>query len=212
MDWLLEQLALTSVWELIAVVLALAYLLLAARQNQLCWLMAFISCGIYSQLMFSAHLYLETFLQICYVVLAVYGWWQWQYGAGKAATEQGVVSQARFSARWHLNSCVMLAVVAAVVALLAAEFTDADAVWLDSFTTVFSLFATWLLTRKAIENWWYWLVIDSVYIYLYASKGFVVTAGLFVIYVMLVIYAIWQWRTTQTEPVQDTTEACKQNG
>lgn len=106
MAWLVEQLALTSVWELVAVVLALAYLLLAARQNQLCWVMAFISCAIYTRLMFSAQLYLETFLQICYVLLAVYGWWQWQYGAvglplSKAwLVSRGLVRAGICAARW----------------------------------------------------------------------------------------------------------------
>lgn len=215
MHALLDALALTSVWELAAVILALAYLLLAAKQSQWCWLAAFISCAIYVQLMFSARLYLETLLQISYVILAVYGWWQWQYGAGKTATEQGEVSRSQFSLGWHLKAIGLTSTISVLVALLAARYTDAEAVWLDSFTTVFSLFATWLLTRKAIENWWYWLVIDSAYIYLYWSKGFTATAGLFVIYVLLVIYAIYQWRRQQQVPsitIQDETRKCRQSG
>jgi len=215
MESLLDTLALTSPLELIAVILALAYLVLAARQSQWCWLAAFISCALYVQLMFAARLYLETLLQFCYVILAVYGWWQWQYGAGRSATEQGDIGRPQFSLWWHVRAIGLTSTVATLVALLAARYTDAEAVWLDSFTTVFSLFATWLLTRKAIENWWYWLVIDTAYIYLYLSKGFTATAGLFALYVLLVIYAIFQWRRQQSAPltsIQDETKKCRQSG
>src|SRR5690554_513726 len=102
---------------------------------------------------------------------------------------------------------LLMASISVLVALLLARYTDADAVWLDSFTTVFSLFATWLLTRKLFSNWLYWLVIDGVYVYLYASKGFVATGGLYVVYLVLVLYAMWQWqRQQQPEP------ACCNNG
>lgn len=201
MQWWLDQLSLTSGWELLGVALAIVYLLLAARQNQACWAAAFISCVIYTQLMYSANLLMEAFLQACYVVLAVYGWWQWQYGAGKTASAEGDVGQPQYSWAWHLRAIGLLSIVAALAAWLLARYTQAEAVWLDSFTTVFSLFATWLLTRKAIENWWYWLVIDSLYVYLYISKGFIATGLLFALYVVLVIYAIWQWRQREPQAV-----------
>lgn len=197
MAWILENLARTSPIELLAIVLALAYLVLAAHQSQWCWLAAAVSCSIYAELMWSVRLYMEAGLQIAYVGLAGYGWWQWRYGVGQRAAAQ----QAGYSWRWHAVMLLLMASISVLVALLLARYTDADAVWLDSFTTVFSLFATWLLTRKLFSNWLYWLVIDGVYVYLYASKGFVATGGLYVAYLVLVLYAMWQWqRQQQPEP------------
>jgi len=193
MTWLLEQLALTSPLEAVAVLLALVYLLLAAKQSQWCWLAAVLSCSIYAELMWSASLYMESALQLAYILLAGYGWWQWQYGAGQQHASQ----QHGFSWRWHMMMLIVMSSISTIVALALARYTDAEAVWLDSFTTVFSLFATWLLTRKLFATWWYWLGIDSVYVYLYASKGFVATSGLYLGYLILVLYAMRQWQRQQ---------------
>ncbi|CUA85625.1 nicotinamide riboside transporter PnuC [Pseudidiomarina woesei] len=186
--------------ELTAIVLALLYLLLAARQSLWCWLAGAISCAIYTYLMLGAQLYMEAALQAFYVVLAGYGWWQWRYGAatGDATEQEG------YSWRWHAVAIAILSLVAALCALLLQRYTAADQVWLDSFTTIFSLFATWLLTRKLYSNWLYWLVIDSVYIYLYAIKGFEKTSGLFAVYIVLILYAMWSWRRSQQEVCNNT--------
>lgn len=193
-----EQVMATSWLEWSAVVLAVAYLVLAAHQSLWCWFAAAVSCSIYTYLMWNAQLYMETVLQVIYVLLAGYGWWQWRYGAGRAAAQK--VAELNFV--WHLRWLAVLAFVAGAVALALERYTTADAVWLDSYTTVFSLFATWLLTRKQFANWWYWLVIDAVYVYLYASKVFVITDALYSLYLILVFYAMWQWQTAGTEQQQ----------
>ncbi|MGQ4277159.1 nicotinamide riboside transporter PnuC [Pseudidiomarina sp. E22-M8] len=198
-----QQVLATSWLEWLAVVLAIAYLILAAHQSLWCWLAAGMSCVIYTQLMFSAQLYMESILQVSYVALAIYGWWQWRYGKGQSdATEVR-----DFSWQWHLQWLLGLAIVASGIAWLLQTYTNADAVWLDTFTTVFSLFATWLLTRKQFSNWWYWLVIDAVYVYLYSSKGFVITGTLYLVYLILVVYAMRQWQSTQV-----VSEQCDNSG
>lgn len=203
MSLLLQQLAQTTPLEAVALLLALLYLLLAAHQSQWCWLAAAISCSIYADLMWGAKLYMEAGLQVAYVLLAGYGWWQWRYGQGRQQAQQ----QEGYAWHWHLRALLLWSGVSVLLALLLLRYTDAEAVWLDSFTTVFSLFATWLLTRKLLANWYYWLVIDTVYIYLYASKGFVATGGLYLLYLLLVLYAIVQWRR---QPTSDA--SCCNNG
>ena len=200
MEWLTALPWVSSVWELIALVLALAYLLLAAHQRQWCWLAAAVSCSIYAVIFWQARLYMEAVLQAIYIVMAGYGWWQWQQQANDDKSPSGVL----FNWRWHINQWLWLVPVAVVIALALQQFTDAEAVWLDTFTTCFSLLATWLIAQKAFETWWYWLIIDSVYVYLYWSKGFVATALLFVLYVILVVYAMYRWRADQqTELAMD---------
>ncbi|WP_198678680.1 nicotinamide riboside transporter PnuC [Idiomarina seosinensis] len=189
---LIDQLLLSSVWELIALLLALAYLLFAAHQRQWCWLAAGISCTIYAIIFWQARLYMEALLQVFYIVMAGYGWWQWQKSV--IATEG---PKRKFNWRWHALQWAWVIPAGTIIAILLDVYTDADAVWLDTYTTLFSLLATWLITQKAYETWWYWLVIDSVYVYLYWSKGFVATALLFVVYVILVVYAMYRWRADQ---------------
>src|SRR5690554_4211508 len=186
--------------ELTAIIFALLYLGLAARQSVWCWLAGAISCSIYTYLMYGAQLYMEAILQAIYVVIAGYGYWQWRYGAAQAEASQ----QIGYSWRWHAIAVLLLAAIASFFAVLLGRYTQADQVWLDSFTTVFSLFATWLLTRKLFSNWVYWLVIDSVYIYLYFIKGFEQTSGLFAIYVVLIIYAMWNWQRGKKDLCSNT--------
>ena len=75
-----------------------------------------------------------------------------------------------------------------------ANYTKADFAYLDTFTTVFAVFATYMLTKKVLENWLYWVIIDSVSIYIYINKGFYLTAILFVVYTILAIFAFKQWK------------------
>ena len=78
---------------------------------------------------------------------------------------------------------------------------DAALPWLDSFTTVAAVVATWMVARKIFENWLYWFVIDSVSIYLYLSRDLPLTAILFAGYlVMIVIGSLRWWRTYQQQP------------
>lgn len=186
--------------ELTAIIFALLYLGLAARQSVWCWLAGAISCSIYTYLMYGAQLYMEAILQAIYVVIAGYGFWQWRCGEAQVQASE----QIGYSWRWHAVAIVILAVVASLCAVILGRFTAADQVWLDSFTTVYSLFATWLLTRKLFSNWVYWLVIDSVYVYLYAIKGFEKTSGLFAIYIVLILYAMWNWRRSQKDLCSST--------
>jgi nicotinamide mononucleotide transporter len=198
---LMDQLMLSSFWELGALLLALAYLVLAAHQRQGCWLAAAVSCCVYASIFWDAKLYMESLLQVIYVIMAGYGWWQWrQQGTAIEENQRGH----HYSFKWHFKQWVWVSVVAVVTALLLQNYTDADAVWLDTFTTAFSLLATYLVTKKAMETWWYWLVIDSVYVYLYLSKGFVATAMLFVLYLVLVVYAMYRWRVDDGPAVQTT--------
>ncbi|RUO80040.1 nicotinamide mononucleotide transporter [Idiomarina tyrosinivorans] len=188
-DWWQSLLFATTWYEWLALILALAYLVLAAHQKQLCWYAAALSCAIYSVMFWQGRLYMEAILQVIYIVLAGYGWWQWH----RLEAETDEPQSLSLSWRWHLAQWAWLIPVAVATVILLRTFTDADQVWLDTFTTVFSLLATWLVAKKVFATWWYWLVIDSVYVYLYIVKGFYATALLFVVYVLLVLYAMWRW-------------------
>jgi len=178
-----------SVAELVAVVLAVAYLLLAIRQNIWCWAAALCSSEIYLWLFFDARLYMESALQIFYVAMAVYGWYQWKRG-GDDGRGLHIVT-------WRIRTHAL--VIGGVLILSAGvgwAMTATDAVfpYLDSFTTVAAVVTTYMVTRKVLENWVYWFVIDSVAIYLYIARELYLTSALFVVYLMLVVVGFHRWR------------------
>lgn len=74
-----------------------------------------------------------------------------------------------------------------------ANYTPADFPYFDAATTVFAVFATFMVIKKVLENWLYWLVIDFVSIYIYLEKGLTPTAVLFGLYVILAAYGYYQW-------------------
>lgn len=182
----------SSVWELAAVILAVAYLLLAMKQNQWCWPAAFVSTAIYTVLFWESALLMESVLNAYYLLMAVYGWWAW-HQKSDSSTERTIVS---WQLSTHVKVIVGLSLVSALVGYLMATYTHADYAYLDAATTVFAVFTTWMVTQKVLENWLYWLVIDALSIYLYMAKSFNLTALLFMFYCVMVIIGYRQWRAS----------------
>ena len=190
MNLLITQLAATSPWEAIAAALGLAYLLLAVRRNLLCWLCAFISTAIYLVLFARAALYMQSALQVFYLVMAVVGFMDWRNGR----SDSGEVLIRTWDGRQHLAAVVFVAAATLLNGWLLAQNTNAAAPYVDSFVTWGSVITTWMVARRVIENWLYWIVVDAVAAWLYFSQGLLVTTILFVIYLGIVVRGYYAWR------------------
>ncbi|MDH5432599.1 MAG: nicotinamide riboside transporter PnuC [Gammaproteobacteria bacterium] len=186
----LAQLAATSVWEWLAVILALAYLILAIRENIWCWVAAFFSTAIYIFLFFDVNLYMESALNIFYLVMAIYGWFRWRNGEHLADTK-AIVS---WSSQYHLILIFITLAISIVSGWLLNNYTSQDYAYLDSFTTWFAILTTVMVAEKVLQNWLYWLIIDSVSIYLYLQKGLALTSLLFLIYLGLAWLGWIKWK------------------
>ena len=178
-----------SIAEAVGVVLAVAYLVLAVRQNILCWAAALMSSLIYMVVFYSALLYMESALQIYYAAMAVYGWYQWRYAGDDGA---GVRIHT-----WTFTRHVQVIAGIAVTAVLAGWImskTDAAFPYADALTTVAAIVTTFMVARKVLENWVYWFVIDSISVYLYVARELYLTALLFVFYLVLIVIGYRRWR------------------
>jgi len=183
--------------ELLAVALAVTYLLLAIRQNIWCWAAAAVSTLLYLVIMYRASLYMESVLQLFYLGMAFYGWQQWRRG-GK---DHGELAVSTWAARRHVLavSCVLLLVL--VSGALLQRFTEAALPFADSLTTWGAVVATYMVARKILENWIYWFVIDSVSVYLYLSRELYFTAALFVAYLVMIVFGYLSWRRSMREAI-----------
>jgi nicotinamide mononucleotide transporter len=177
-------------WEAIAVVLAVVYLLLAIRQNILCWVAAFVSTAIYLVLMFRVGLYMESGLQFFYMAMAIYGWYSWRHGPG--ATHELQVSS--WPLAFNIFPALIIVLATGMSGFVLHNYTDAAMPYVDSFTTWGAIVGTWMVARKIIQNWHYWFVVDSVAIYLYASRGLWLTVLLFTLYLVLIVIGYREWR------------------
>jgi nicotinamide mononucleotide transporter len=196
---LVAQLLATSAWEAIAAALGLAYLLLAVRRNLLCWLCAFVSTSIYLVLFARAALYMQSLLQVFYLAMAVYGFINWR----KGRTVAGEVVIRSWGLREHMLVAALVLVASVANGWILARNTDAAAPYIDSFVTWGSVVTTWMVARRVIENWLYWIVVDSVAAYLYFSQGLLATTLLFVVYLGIVVhgYVVWRRERSQQQAV-----------
>ncbi|MGS0681411.1 nicotinamide riboside transporter PnuC [Shewanella sp. 125m-7] len=185
-----EAEALTA-WEAVAVLLALAYLIFAMKGSIWCWAAAFISTAIYTVLFWKVSLLMESVLNIYYMAMAVYGYWMWTRGGNKH-DGVNIVS-------WRLSTHLKLIGITTLIALAIGHFmatqTQAAFPYLDAATTCFAVMTTYLVAKKVLENWIYWFIIDAVSIYLYVSKGLMLTAGLFILYLGMVVFGYYMWRS-----------------
>jgi nicotinamide mononucleotide transporter len=179
----------TSWVEILAVVLAIGYLLLAIRQSIACWMAAFVSSCLYVWVLFGARLYMESVLNLFYAAMAVYGFWQWR------TREDGAVLPV---SRWPLarNGWGLAAVVAlsAITAFFLRRYTPAASPIADSLVAWGSVFATFLVARKVYENWHWWLLIDSASLYLFFTRRLYFTVLLFAVYLALIVIGMREWR------------------
>ena len=190
-----EQYQALSLPELLAVLLAIGYLLLAIRQNIWCWFCAAFSTAIYVFLFLQAKLYMESLLNIFYFIMALYGWAIWHFGK-VGNTGLPVAIWARFI---HAVALLVIAIVSLTSGYLLDRFTDAAFPYIDSMTTWSAIWATFLVTRKVLENWWYWLVIDAVSVFVYWARDLQLTSLLFVIYVVIVPIGLLNWTRSYRE-------------
>ena len=172
-------------------VLAIAYILLAIRQNIWCWPAAFCSTLIYAVLFFDVSLLMDSALNVYYLIMAVYGWFSWKYGGKLQEKELEVTS---YGLGKNIKIIAILTVISFAFGYVMANYTSADFAYVDSFTTVFAVFTTYMLAKKVLENWIYWIVIDAVSIYIYIEKGLNLTAIMFVIYTILAYVAYRKWK------------------
>jgi len=176
--------------EILGVILAVAYLLLAAKENIWCWLCAFISSAIYVYLFWQVGLLMESMLNVFYISMALAGWLQWRNGGDK---HEGL-SIKTLRAWQHGLILLLILLLAWLNGWYMQNYTAAAWPYVDSFTTWASILTTFMVIYKILENWIYWFVIDALSIYLYLDRGLYLTVLLFLIYLVIVVFGFISWR------------------
>lgn len=184
--------------EISAVLLNVAYILLATRGNIWCWPMGILGSFLSIWLFIEGKIYAEALLFVYYVVMGFYGWFQWS--KKRTGDDNLKIEELKFG--YHVIIFLAGYLLVGGLYWVLKKFTDAQMPLLDSFTTVFSFIATWLTARRFIENWIYWIAINSFTVYLYHSRGFDIYALLSVVYVFMAAYGLYNWLRISKSPLR----------
>ena len=177
-------------FEIVASILAIAYLILAMLQDKRCWVAWIISSLMYFFVMYSANLYMEALLQIFYIFIGLYGLYQWRFKADK----KDVLKITTWSVKNHLIVIGALVFLTSLSGYVLMIYTAAASPFVDAFTTWGAIAASYLVAKKILENWFYWFVIDFVSVFLFISRELYPTALLFLVYLVLVVFGYSAWR------------------
>jgi len=176
--------------EIIAVISAILYLLLAAKEDLKCWYAAIISSSLYFYIMYDAGLIMEAYLQIFYIVMALYGWFKW--------TKSIQINSNNRIRTWsnmkHFITITSVVILAVITGFILKKYTNAALPFLDAFTSWGAIITTYMVAQKILENWIYWFVIDSISIYIFLSRELYLTSLLFFIYLIIICFGYASWR------------------
>lgn len=174
-----------NIVESIAVFFSVLYVVLAARESIWCWGAACISVSIYIYICYTAKLYPETGLQVFYLIMAGVGYYMWNKDNKEEIKE--------WSELKHLGIIFLGTILTFFMGFYFSIYTDSVMPITDSFTTIFSLIATYMVVKKVLGNWLYWIVIDLVSVYLYFNRDLHLTSLLFIVYTIISIFGYFSW-------------------
>ncbi len=176
--------------EILGAITGAASVLLAVRESAWNWPVGIANNIFFLILFWHSKLYADAILQIVYILISFYGWWNWVRG-GTGDTELAI-------SKTSAQSALALAVISAICTLLLrsilTRFTDSPVPFWDAITTALSLTAQYMLSRKLLENWWIWMAADIIYIGLYCYKALYLTAALYLLFGGMCVAGYAGWR------------------
>ncbi len=176
--------------EAVAAAFGLVCVWLTVRQNIWCWPTGLIQVALYIGVFYHAKLYSDLILHVIYVIMQVYGWYHWLHG-GRERSELPVTVLSMPA----LLAWILIGLAAAVPwGYSMATYTDAAAPYADSFIVAMSLIAQWLMARKKLESWQFWIAVDIVAIAVYLYKELFITTGLYSVFLVLAVLGYVHWR------------------
>ena len=185
MDWKL-------ILQLVGIALGLLYLWLEYKADIRLWVVGLIMPCVHGALYFKAGLYADCSMQVYYILAGLYGWLVWKNAPRKSKSKELPIRHTPLG--WLPALIGVYAVAHLALYLLLVHFTDSTVPFWDALTTALSMVAMWLLSRKVVEQWILWGVVDLITVGLYLYKGIPFTAGLYALYTVLAVAGYLRWK------------------
>ena len=189
MDQLLEYFGVST---------GLLYLLLEIKQHRAMWIVGFLTSFFYIFVFFSSKIYADMGLNIYYVIISIYGFWQWTRNKKEKQPEKN--SQPEEILYLHITLPLFIGISFSILSIylllyyILHYFTDSPIPVGDAFTTAVGIVATWMLARRIIEHWIFWIIVNCVSVYLYYLRGLYPTMFLYLCYALLAGVGLYTWK------------------
>jgi nicotinamide mononucleotide transporter len=196
-NWLSE-----NIIEIFGAVTGIAYVFLEIRRNILLWPLGILTSAVYIYVFGRNGFYSNMGLQVYYLLISIYGWIAWHgargmgHGEGEKSVDRG--ADIKRIGRGTALVCTVIAVVIwAFLWYVLDRWTDSPVPLWDSIITSLSVVATWMLTKKYLEQWYVWIVADAIAVIVYAATGLYATAVLFIVYTVMAVIGVRAWSKEQ---------------
>lgn len=176
--------------EILATLSGLLNIYLAVRTSLWNWFFGMITVSLYFIIFYQVKLYADMSLQCVFFLMQFYGLYQWLYG-GRGHT---ALSVDRASLSDWINALFANAILFVNIAFILWRYTDSTTIYIDALTTALSLVAQWMMSKKWIENWWLWILVNIISINMYVIKGLYFTSGLYAIFIFLNVLGFRAWK------------------
>jgi nicotinamide mononucleotide transporter len=190
-----EGLKQTTFLEYIAVFSGIASVWFSKKENILVYPIGLVNTTIYIYLSFKYHLIGEASVNIYYTIMSVYGWWLWT----RKDKEQHPLVHITFSSKkeWHTQILFFLGfylVIYFSLIYLKAVFAYGAIPWADGFASAAAFTGMWLMAKKKVESWGWWIVTNIASIPLYFVKGLVFTSVYYFVLLILAFFGLKEWK------------------
>lgn len=175
--------------EIAANALNTASIILAGRNRVHTWWTGILGCALFAWVFYGARLYADSALQVFFIVASIGGWWNWT-----RRHETPALPIRRTPPRRLVTLGALSLSLTALNAWLLARFTDAAAPVPDSAVLAFSVLGQFLLMGRRVETWWCWLIVNTIAVPLFFSRGLHLTAGLYLVYWLNAIISLRSWK------------------
>ncbi|MDV7137760.1 nicotinamide riboside transporter PnuC [Maribacter sp. TH_r10] len=182
--------------EALATVFGFFAVYFTIRENIWCWFFGLIQVSLYTYIFFIAKLYSDMVLHIIYIFLQIWGWYSWKYSGNDNSVL--IVSKIKNWAIW-----LALTVFGTLsLGLIMDTQTDAALPYPDAFTTSASLVAQYLMIKKKLGSWLFWIAVDVIAIGIYINKALYFTSILYIAFLVMATIGYFAWKKSfkkQTE-------------
>ena len=146
--------------ELLGLVFGLLYIVFSIKENIWCWPVGFVTSALYIYVFFNTKFYADMGLQVYYLLVSIYGWYNWMFGA--RSKKQDDLKISKINLKLGIILIIVTIILFGVISYILVNYTDSELPYWDSFTTAASFVATWMLAKKIIEHWIIWVIVDIV--------------------------------------------------